>query len=97
METDQPIVPLDSRFVEVPGIGSVEVRELLNEDAEVFFGMDAKHVGKELIKASLYLDGKRIFAGKVGLKTANKLWALCDIVLEVNGMGKPNGSQTEKE
>lgn len=97
MEQNEPVVPLQSRFVEVEGVGNVEVRELLNDEAEELFGLEPKQLGKAIIKAALYLNGERIFAGKVGLRTATKLWALSDIVLEVNGMGKPDGLQTENE
>lgn len=79
---------LNSKIVQVPGVGDVEIRELEYGEAERLFELEPKKMGKEIIKACLYQNGERIFDGTVGLARANRLFGLIDQVMEINGLGK---------
>lgn len=79
---------LKSKIVTLDGVGEVEVREIPYDEAEPLFDLPPAKMGKELIKASLYQNGVKIFSGVIGLGTANACFSLVDDVLEINGMGK---------
>lgn len=82
---------LRSKVVEVDGFESVEIRELDYREAEPLFDLPAEKLGKEIIKASIYRNGAKVFDGPIGLSEATALFGLVDKVLEVNGMGKQKG------
>jgi hypothetical protein len=82
---------LRSIVAELPGFESVEIRELDYREAEPLFDLPSDKLGKEIIKASLYRNGSKVFDGPIGLAEATALFTLVDKVLEVNGMGKQKG------
>lgn len=82
---------LKTKIVEVEGIGQVEIRELLYSEAEGLFNLPSEAIGKEIIKACIYIGGVKAFDTDLGFSDATKLFTLVDQVMEINGMGKQEG------
>lgn len=78
---------LKSIFVEVEGLGQVEIREPLFSDIESFFDsdLDQKKFGINLLKKCLYQDGKLVFEQKLSAAVGMRLIALAPQVMQMVG------------
>lgn len=78
--------------------GVVEFREPLFRDMAPHLDTDPKELGIRLLELSVYKDGKRLFAGDVGMAMGMTLLKHINVAMEVCGMsGEKKESVAESE
>lgn len=78
--------------------GVVEFREPLFRDMAPNLDADPKDLGIRLLELCVYQDGKRLFAGEVGMGMGMALLKHINVAMEVCGMAsEKKESATESE